>query len=86
MQKRILAALCATGFLALGTIASAATSCDAINRELKAGRWPVDVALDKGMTLAQVESCRKHDAPGASQKPVDHPKYTHPHGAKKKDK
>lgn len=57
MPKRFLILPLTLAFLAAAT-PSHAVSCDAVNRELKLGRWPEDTALAMGITLAEVNDCK----------------------------
>lgn len=73
MRTWILAAAIGVAALVAATEAAPAVDCNRVNRELKLGRWPEDVALGMGITLADVNRCK--DAPVTSQpRPATSPK------------
>ncbi len=53
------------------SVSAAAVDCSRVNRELRSGRWPEDVALGMGITLADVKHCQ--DEPAASKPPASAP-------------
>jgi hypothetical protein len=65
MGKRILIVAFAVAAIVPATVSVAAVNCNIINRELKLGKWPADVALDQGVTLAEVKDCK--DRPATSK-------------------
>jgi hypothetical protein len=65
MGKGILIVLFAVAAIAPATASAASVNCNVVNRELKLGKWPADVAVDQGVTLADVKRCK--DKPAAVQ-------------------
>ena len=58
MRKSILVAF--TAALVFPAASALATGdCNIVNRELRLGKWPEDVALGMGLTLAEVKQCRE---------------------------
>jgi hypothetical protein len=84
MRKKILVLSLAAAALLPASAAVATVNCNAVNRELRLGKWPADVALDLDVTLAEVQSCKNSPAKavreatppkrGASPKSVAAPK------------
>jgi hypothetical protein len=72
MGKGIFIALFAIAAIAPATASAAAVNCNIINRELKLGKWPADVALDQGVTLTEVKGCK--DKPAVVQSSTPPPK------------
>jgi hypothetical protein len=71
MSKRILIVAFAIAAVLPATASAAAINCNIVNRELKLGKWPADVALGMGITLADVKSCKdKPAAPVRSAPPA----------------
>lgn len=71
MSKRILIVAFAVAALLPAGASAAAVNCNIVNRELKLGKWPADVALGMGITLAEVKSCKdKPAAPPRSASPA----------------
>jgi hypothetical protein len=66
MGKGILIVAFAVAAVVPATASVAAVNCNIINRELKLGKWPADVALDQGVTLADVKDCKAKPAAAQS--------------------
>ena len=79
MRKSIVSAFVSVALLATAAVpALAAVNCDLVNRDLKKGKWPEDIALSMGITLSQVKSCQAKGGSSsygdASRKSADPPK------------
>ena len=86
MSKRILVVTVAFAAVFSATAAAATVNCNVVNRELKLGKWPADVALGMGVTLSEVNRCKANPPPHSSsvQKSSTAPKRTAP--AKNQDR
>jgi hypothetical protein len=68
MRTALLALPLAAALAGSVTPALAGVDCNAVNQQIKGGRWAVDVAESMGLTLAQVNDCAaRSDAPGSGK-------------------
>lgn len=71
MRKLVLALPFAVALIAATVSASpAAVNCAAVNRDLKLGRWPEDIAESMGITLSDVKNCRDKGAAAGNAAPA----------------
>jgi len=60
MRKRCLGVTLAIALVAATVHPGLAqVNCDAVNKQLKLGRWAIDIADEMNLTLAQIRACEE---------------------------